>query len=160
MLNKLGKIALAVALFGSGIGIGTVVVSQANGSVTINTPGSANDPVVTKSYVDEAIRKLAENGIGGGGSGTVTELKIVSLKDGERLVVTSGTEVILRSGKAEIFSDSVEGASDLTDGEDLRPGKTAPRNHLLLFPRDNRGIKAQGSAIALVRGSYSILPAE
>jgi hypothetical protein len=158
MLNKLGKIALAVALFGSGLGIGTVVVTQAEGSVGINAPGSANDPVVTKSYVDEAIRKLAAGGIDVGGG--QAELKIVTLKDGERLVVGGGAEVILRSGKAEIFSDSPEGASDLTDGEDLRPGKAAPRNHLLLFPRDNRGIKAQGSAIALVRGPHSILPPE
>lgn len=156
MLNKVGKIALAVALFGSGLGIGTMVVSQADGSVNNKTPGSANDPIVTKSYVDEAIRKLAAGGAGGGEAA----LKIVSMKDGERLVVSGGTEVILRSGKAEVISGDPEGASDLTEGADLRPGSAVPRNHLLLFPRDNRGIRAQGSAIVLVRGAYTHWPAE
>lgn len=155
MLTKLGKIALAAVLFGSGLGIGTVVVSQADGSVNNNAPGSANDPIVTKSYVDEAIRKIAGS-VGGGGA----ELAIVTLNNGERLVVAGGTEVILRSGKAEVISGDGEGASDLTAGEDLRPGRAVQKNHLLLFPRDNRGIKAQGSAIVLVRGGYTIWPAE
>lgn len=157
MLNKLGKIALAVALFGSGLGIGSIVVSQANGSVNNNLPGSANDPIVTKSYVDEAIRKLAG---GGGGGSAESALKVVSLKDGERLVVSGGTEVVLRSGKAVVISGDTEGAADLTEGADLRPDKAVPKNHLLLFPRDNRGIMAQGSAIVLVRGAHSIWPAE
>jgi len=155
MIRNLGKIALAAALFGSGLGIGTVVVSQADGLITTNAPGSANDPIVTKSYVDEAIRKAAGN-FGGGQAA----LAIVTLNNGERLVVSGGTEVILRSGKAEVISDDGEGASDLTAGEDLRPGKAVQKNHLLLFPRDNRGIKAQGSAIVLVRGGYTIWPAE
>lgn len=157
MMGKLGKIALAVALFGSGLGIGTIVVSQANGSINNKSPGSANDPIVTKSYVDEAIRKLAAGGVGGGGQ---AELSVVSLREGDRLVANGGTEVILRSGKAVVISDIDEGASDLTDGADLRPGREVPRNHLLLFPRDNRGIQAQGNVIVLVRGAHSIFPPE
>lgn len=156
MMGKLGKIVLAVALFGGGLGIGTMVVSQANGSVNNQMPGSANDPIVTKSYVDEAIRKLGASGIGGGQA----DLNVLTLNDGERLVVNGGTEIILRTGKAVVISDSAEGASDLTDGVDLRPDRDVPRNHLLLFPRDNRGIKAQGNVIVLVRGAYSIHPAE
>lgn len=160
MVNKLGKIALAVALFGSGLGIGTIVVSQAEGSVSNTAPGSANDPIVTKSYVDEAIRKIVVGGTGTGAVSADTALKVVSLKDGERLVVGAGAEVILRSGKAEVISGDPDGASDLTDGLDLKPGSAVPKNHLLLYPRENRGIKSQGSSIVLVRGSYSIWPAE
>ena len=164
ILKVLGKIALAVALFGSGLGIGTVITSGADGLVNPNAPGTANDPIVTKSYVDEAVKTLAGQVPSGGGSATNSnKLIIVDVKPGQILAAGEGTEFIVRAGKAIAFSNTADGISDMTDGKDLKPGTTIPLNHLLLFPREGRGIQpakdAKASVVVMVRGAYSHLDA-
>lgn len=130
-------------------------------------PGSDLDPLVSKSYVDDAIARLAATldaitlpGEDPSDPPTVSiGLKVVTVAKGESLIAYEGTEFILRSGQATVIGSAAGGIPDLTAGKDL-PDKTAvPANHLLLFPRsDQRGIKAVTNIIVMVRGEYSIQP--
>lgn len=156
---QLAIILTAVALF-TGLWIG-----HGNAASLAAAPGSDQDPLVSKSYVDEAINKLAaklEN-IGPGEPGTPptagVSLRVVQVAAGGRLIAYEGTEFILRSGNATAIGSAAGGIPDLTAGKDLANNVAVPANHLLLFPRsDQRGIKANTSIIVMVRGEYSIEP--
>lgn len=116
-----------------------------------DTPGSEDDPVVTKSYVDSQIAQI-ENG--GGSSSTYNA---VQLNAGQRLIGKEGTELILRSGEATAIDNGANGVSDLTGGADLMTGYYVVQNHLLLIPRnDGRGIQATTEIWVMVRGGYTI----
>lgn len=132
------------------------------------TPGTTDDPVVTKSYVDQQIQQ-ALNGGGGGNTNPTNptqpsqgadEVKNVALKPGKILIADVGTEFIVRSGNAVIYTEVASGVADLTDGKDLLNGETAPKNHLLSFPREGRGIQVKegqtSNLIVMVRGGYTI----
>ena len=142
------------------------------------TPGSADDPVVTKSYVDAKVAALVKaeldklsgggtgtgsSGSGGstpGGSGTMAPLEVVTVPLGKSIIVKAGGELIVRAGTAVAVSSDANGLSDMTDGKDIAPGKPVGNNHLILFPRDGRGIKhdpkSKAELIVLVRGGYEL----
>lgn len=150
------------------IGIGSILSVKVNSAST--TPGTTDDPVVTKSYVDQQIQQA----LGGGGGATnptpapapanpvqsTSEVKNVSLQVGKILIADAGTEFIVRSGNAVIYSEDTNGVADLTAGLDLLNGQAAPKNHLLSFPRDGRGIQVKpgqtSGLIVMVRGGYTI----
>ncbi|WP_051217264.1 hypothetical protein [Paenibacillus assamensis] len=140
-------------------------------------PGNSQDPLVTKSYVDKQIQELKEDlGKGSNGSGTTggtkpseetnkpeaedESLKIVTIKSGQMLVGKAGAEFVVRAGKSTVYSSDASGVSDLTDGKDLTNGMTVANNHLLLFPRDGRGITAsetpKNQVVVAVRGGYEV----
>ena len=66
----------------------------------------------------------------------------------------------MRSGNAVIYTEVASGVADLTDGKDLLNGQVAPKNHLLSFPREGRGIQVKegqtSNLIVMVRGGYTI----
>lgn len=161
------KVSLAALAIGVGVWVGAVYNDTAIGAGT-SQPGTADDPVVTKSYVDQQIQKAlgggastspgastGNNGSTGTGStggsstdpglpplasGAADAVEIVTVKPGQQLLGKSGAEFIVRSGKAVVVSEGTNGVADLTDGVDLTNGQAAPTNHLLSFPRDGRGI--------------------
>ncbi len=122
----------------------------------------AEDPIVTKSYVDKAIEraiedygKKHESGEENAAQGYTFE--VVRMKAGEKLVCGEGTEIIVRSGKASAIDNGSDGVSDITSGKDLMSGDSAAQNHLLVVPRnDGRGIKASGEVYIMVKGEYAI----
>lgn len=138
-----------------------VVHSTAKADST-STPGSADDPVVTKSYVDRKVAEVAQNAGGGGtvtgGNGAMAPLEVVTIPTGKSIIVKAGGELIVRTGKAIAVSPDTNGLSDMTDGLDIAPGKPVGNNHLILFPRDGRGVKqdpkTKAELIVLVRGGY------
>ena len=73
----------------------------------------------------------------------------------------AGTEFVVRTnGRTTIVSTDGNGVPDLTDGKDLPNGVVAPPNHLLQFPREGRGVKADDGVkevIISVRGSYTVI---
>lgn len=168
-MKRIGKLALTVALFGSGIWIGSTMVTKAD-SVS-SQPGTIDDPLVTKGYVDSQISSLVETQIeeyleknGGTSSATSSSLEVITLSPGDTLYADEGTELILRVGKAYAVSNDANGIPDVTEGTNLEAGAEIPRDHLLLFPREGRGIRADetenNSVIVMAVGSYMHLDAD
>lgn len=185
------KVSLAALAIGVGVWVGSVYSNTATGAGTIQ-PGTADDPVVTKSYVDQQIQKALGGGISSGtgnagneastgnnpsssanagsagsptelpplASGASEALEIVIVKPGQQLIGSTGTEFVVRSGKAVIISEGTNGVADLTDGVDLINGQAAPTNHLLTIPKEGRGIQVvegnKYSLTVMVRGGYTL----
>lgn len=155
-------------------------------SDTAPEPGSEADPLISRSYVDGSIGKQAQElqqmrqkyeeqlalqaqtiqtlqqevealKTAGPGSGT-GEFSVVVLEAGQVLVTGSGTEVVVRSGKAIAVKGSKgTNLTDATSAKDLANGGAATLNHLLLsFFDDGRGLKAQAKTTLLVRGPYKV----
>lgn len=105
-----------------------------------SVPGSPDDPVVTKSYVDS---KLAYS--------------VLHMQKDQRLIGGEGTEIIVRSGEVKAIDNGKDGVSDITGGNDLKSGAICKTNHLLLVPRsDGRGITAATEAYIMIRGPYTL----
>jgi len=153
---------VAVVLVGAGVWVGVNFASPLEAESNALTPGSVEDPVVTKSYVDEQLAKLGGGTPGGGTTTPVadTALEVVTVPAGKTLMAGQGTEVIVRVGKAIAYSSDASGIADLTGGTDLTKGKAVPTNHLLLFPREGRGIlpdpNQKNGLTVLVKGKYSL----
>ncbi|MBU5440962.1 hypothetical protein [Paenibacillus sp. MSJ-34] len=171
------KFFLIATVLGVGILAGSVLSTSADGVASGGSPGSADDPVVTKSYVDQQIQKALNGGLpvsnngnegqgsesgqtGDAGQSASKELQIVDVKVGEKLIAKAGTEFIVRAGKAVVHSPDENGISDLTDGKDIKNGQAVTNNHLLLFPRDGRGVMPdpgqKNGLTVMVRGNYEI----
>ncbi len=84
----------------------------------------------------------------------------IEAKKGQKVVLGSGAEIILRAGKAIVVAGvNGDGLADITVGHDLRQGDEAPAQHLLLSSRnDGRALKitSEGTAYLLVKGDYKI----
>ncbi len=157
MLKLVKRAILPTIFIGIGLLIGTMMSTSANtGLINPNQPGSVNDPIVTKSYVDQV---LADLGLDSGSASGDSVLDVVELRTGQSLTAFEGTEFIVRNGKAISYSQTTDGIPNLTTGQDIKGGEPIPNNHLLLFPRnDNRGIRhgdaASVSIWVMIRGSY------
>ena len=138
-------------------------------------PGSADDPLVSKSYVDSIISSLKdrifdledsvemleddvedlEPGAGVPASGP--SWTVFQVAAGKKLLGGEGTEIVLRSGTATALDNGADGISDLTSGSDLKTGTAVSKNHLLIVPReDGRGISCASSCWVMVLGDYTI----
>ncbi|MCL2158224.1 MAG: hypothetical protein FWH48_07380 [Oscillospiraceae bacterium] len=124
--------------------------------------GSADDPLVTLSYINKVLKPSLEELISKSNASTSSSSYVVlELSKGKKLRVKEGTlELVVRPGGAAVVisEDSAQGIADLTTGEELLNGQSLPINHSLLIPRnDGRGI-AITSAVAyvMVRGDYEI----
>lgn len=153
--------------------------------------GSAEDPLVSKSYVDDKISQvlevlgnnsnsssasisqeerdklkaeiIAELGASKedltGGSVPVENNSYVPVyvKVGQTILGGEGTEMILRSGKAEIYITGVAGIVNATTGKEMTNGSKASWNNIMIIPRnDGRGFKVTEAAWFLVKGDYEI----
>lgn len=122
----------------------------------IKEPGSENDPLVTKSYVDKVFLNIKQY-IDSKSSGS-SNLEVVYLDKGQVALGEKGTEMILRSGIASVVDSAGGGLADVTSGNDLTKGSAVLQNHLLIVPRDDgRGLRAENNnVVLLVRGNYTI----
>lgn len=141
--------------------------------------GSANDPLVTKSYVDSQIAAISSGGSLSKLESTVkaqeeminvltqemNELKkqgsssytVVTVPEGSSITGMQGTEIIVRSGSGLVLASDGGGLQDMTEGTDLLGGSEVPKYHLVIIPReDGRGIYATKDLIVMVRGGYNI----
>lgn len=176
------KVVAAAILIGGGVWAGSLLNTTAEGAGVTNQPGTADDPVVTKSYVDQQIRQALNGGVpttpakdnaskdntgaetkpstSQAGTSTASKLEVITVKPGQKLMAAGGTEFIVRIGQAVVYTADANGISDLTDGVDVAPGASVANNHLLLFPRDGRGLAvkegAAGGLTVMVRGSYEL----
>lgn len=123
-------------------------------------PAFANngDPLVSLSYLNKRLEQIESKFQGSTPStGGASNLEVVNLEAGDKLIVAQGTEMIPRTGSVTAIAGTSGGLSDITKGANLAQGNKAPIDHLLIAPRsDGRGLKANTKAIVLVRGSYSV----
>jgi len=136
-------------------------------SARAEEPGSAADPLVSKSYVDAAIanalnsaapaqldldRPQEQAPVSGGA------FKPVSLSAGQILIGEEGTELILRSGKAAAYHQGTDGIVNITSGTEVFLGGAIERNNLIIIPRaDGRGVQVFEDSWLIVKGGYHIL---
>ncbi len=135
-------------------------------TVVLAEPGSTDDPLVSKAYIDTVLipeikqfveNKIGEVNAGGGGAVSGDTFKVVEVAAGQEMVCSAGTELILRMGKANIIATEKGGLADTTAGFDLQNGTSMPANHLLIVPvADGRGIKATEKVLVMVKGGYEI----
>lgn len=159
------KLTLSVVVVGVALWVGLKLPTMAEGDNPSVTPGSINDPVVTKSYIDQQVAGLVKAEIakqaGGQSDQGGQKVEVVTVPVGKFLIAADGAEFIVRAGKAVVYSADSNGISDLTDGVDITNGKPVPSNHLILFPRGGRGVTpAPGQTTGLtvmVRGKYELL---
>jgi hypothetical protein len=156
------------AVFIAAAGFGLYKTVYADTSTV--TPGSTEDPIVTKSYVDQKIAELLKQESGGNvgnpesgdksGNAGSNALEVVTVPFGKKIMVNAGGELVVRVGKAVAYSPDPNGLSDLTAGTDIPTGKAVPTNHLILFPRDGRGVEPdpnqKNGLTVLVRGGYKL----
>ena len=127
-------------------------------------PGSATDPLITLSYLNETFmgqimdrvdQKIAQRNSGLGQSGV--EFAVVTLSKGQVLTGDIGCEVMLRVGSATCVAASTPGLVDETSGSTLSGGGALAANHLYMMTVENRGVKAGADTVKLlVRGTYTI----
>ncbi len=118
------------------LGLSLVLLGAA---VIYASPGTSSDPLVSLSYLQK-----------------VSKFNVITVKAGKTLIGKEGTEIVLRSGSSTIYSPVQFGVSDVTAGKDLLNGQSVPQNHLLIIPRDGRGIKAVTESVFMIKGEYTI----
>jgi hypothetical protein len=117
---------------------------NANQAAANAAAGSADDPLISLSYLNSA-----------------TSYTVVELKQGQKLRAKSNSlEIILRQGGTAVVISPFknQGIADLTAGVELQNGEKLPVNHALLIPRaDGRGISVTSDiAYIMARGDYEI----
>jgi len=174
-----------------GMGLASVVLAGSifstafAGSNGTSEPGSIDDPVVTKSYVDQQVSQLLEifnqqpskpddsnNNTGSNGSDTdttqpvaVAPIIVEELTAGDILVGKAGAEIIVRNGNVVVYGPGDNGVPDVTGGADIAVGAKVPLNHQLIIPRDDgRGVQvkadSKGTTYIMVRGRYEVIEAQ
>lgn len=82
----------------------------------------------------------------------------VEVPVGKTVLLSGGSEVIVRSGKTAAIAGTYGGLADVTTGVDLKGGAAVVNQHLLIASRtDGRGLKINvQTAYLLIRGGYSV----
>ena len=142
-------------------------------------PGTAADPVVSKSYMDaqidilktqistlqQQVDKLEASGGSGTPSTPVTpsqpaeapKFEVVKVDAGKSVIGSASTEIILRSGTATAIAGASGGVSDVTEGVDLSQDTAVTKNHLLIIPVDDgRGIRCTSLCYVMIKGDYTL----
>jgi|YelNatPaOPRAMG01_1025707.scaffolds.fasta_scaffold00751_29 hypothetical protein len=135
---KKGLALFLIAVFTFGL---VLFVGQA--TAQSDGPGSADDPLITKSYLDQFLIP-----------------QVLELKAGQAIIGQAGTQFVVRVGSTYCLADPATtkgGIADLTGGVDIKHMEPVPLNHHLVIPRsDGRGLLAQTDVVLLVWGQYQI----
>ena len=107
-------------------------------------PGTEEDPLVTKSYLENIMAQE-------------TKFKVVDVPAGRSVICSAGTEMILRMGTCSVIGTQKGGVSDVTMGYDLANGTSVQGNHLLIVPLDDgRGVRTATNCLIMIKGGYTI----
>ncbi|WP_433582168.1 hypothetical protein [Paenibacillus amylolyticus] len=114
------KVSLAALAIGVGVWIGSVYSNTAIGAGT-SQPGTADDPVVTKSYVDQQIQQALSGKIptGGGSTNTGTD----SNAGNGNNTGSTGTGNSGSTGGDTSLPPLVSGASEAVEIVTVKPGQ-------------------------------------
>ncbi|MGW8443732.1 hypothetical protein ACWGXJ_22745 [Paenibacillus sp. S33] len=109
------KVSLAAVLLGGGIVAGSLMNNSVNGASSSGQPGTADDPVVTKSYVDQKIAQA----IKGGGTASSTSSKATS----STAPATNATSNTTASGTSGSGKTSTQEQTEALKVVDVKPGQ-------------------------------------
>ncbi|WP_312369331.1 hypothetical protein [Lachnoclostridium sp.] len=111
-------------------------------------PGSAGDPLITQSYLEQRLREVS-----GGNSGQ-NGFQKVNISKGKSLYLNEGTECIIYSGGATVLGNM--GFINATSGTLAKKSSSAKLYHQYISPSNASGMKATANSIIYVKGSYSM----
>ena len=94
-----------------------VCLFLAGASVMAQNPGTAGDPLVSKSYIDHFLR-----------------FRSIVLPANAEIKPESGAMIVVRSGQLRLEAPKGKSVIDLTAGREIDGGKDLPLNHLLIIP--------------------------
>ncbi|MDA3845512.1 MAG: hypothetical protein PF505_03070 [Vallitaleaceae bacterium] len=173
--KKLGLLLVGIFILGVVIG-GAYNFGQIKAAST--TPGTIDDPLVSKSYVDSVVASVEGPDVATitaqvlatidtttvtdstpqVSEGTSSIFEVVFVSAGQTIIGNESTEIILRSGAAKAIANmDGNGLSDVTSGVDIGQDVSVSLNHLLIVPRsDGRGLKVSADAYLMVKGTYVI----
>ncbi|WDZ59341.1 hypothetical protein [Paenibacillus polymyxa] len=109
------KVSLAAVLLGGGIVAGSLMNNSVNGASSSGQPGTADDPVVTKSYVDQKIAQA----IKGGTPASNTSSKTTS----STTPTTNATSNTTASGASGAGKTSTPEQTEALKVVDVKPGQ-------------------------------------
>ncbi|MGG1939122.1 hypothetical protein ABFY57_05170 [Paenibacillus polymyxa] len=110
------KVSLAAVLLGGGIVAGSLMNNSVNGASSSGQPGTADDPVVTKSYVDQKIAQA----IKGGGTASSTSSKTTNSTAPATNTTASNTT---SSGTSNAAKSSTVEQTEALKVVDVKPGQ-------------------------------------
>jgi hypothetical protein len=154
----------------AGAALALIIGTLSTGAAAPAEPGSDEDPVVTRSYVEQVKQEILQQIKSQPGTQTSTpapstggqgaKLIVEKVPEGKTIIGYAGTEFIVRTGKVVAHTPAGEGYGlpDLTEGTNILRSETVPANHHLLLPRDDgRGLKVvKGPADIMIKGEYVI----
>lgn len=141
-------------------------------------PGSAEDPLISKSYLEQRLASFETNNnidVSDEIINLIVEdvTKAVLLQTpnsnghtytpvnamvGQVIIGDEGTEIILRSGGALVYTEVENGLINVTTGEELFNGDRIEVNNNIIVPRnDGRGMLVTSDSWFIIKGGYTIL---
>ena len=147
-MPKMKKIAIVLVI----VIIGSVGLFKAGvlvGAAGEAKPGSVNDPLITKSYLESYISSLGLSG----DSKTSGYSKVV-LKKGATLIGAEGTEIMLYFGSANAYAKN-EKLVNLTMGEACDDGMTLGKFCVYMCPDKSAGFVAVSDVVVYIKGTYT-----
>ena len=127
--------------------------------------GSEEDPLITKSYLDEVLQPELEqrfeteleNAISAVESEKSGDFVVITLYKGQTVTCGVGCEVMLRIGSAEAKGVDYPVLVDTTKGESVASGTSMVTNHLYMVTIAGNGFKAKAdNTKLLIKGVYTI----
>ncbi len=109
-----------------------IVLVLAAAAVMGQNPGTAGDPLVSKSYIDHFLR-----------------FRAVVLPENSELKPETGAMFVVRSGQLRIEAAAGLAIIDLTAGREISGSTDLPHNHLLMIPEGGIILKARKQTIMM-----------
>lgn len=133
-------------LLAAGMAVGLLIAAFYGGTrvgAAQNVPGSAYDPLITQSYLEERLSETESIGF-----------RKVSLAKNKTLLLEAGGQVLVLTGTASSVGSG--GIVDMTEGVLLEKGLSVMKYHLCMAPETGSGIKATTACTVYVTGSYNV----
>ncbi len=127
--------------------------------------GSKDDPLITKSYLDEVLqpqlekdfRAEMEEALANVETASGEDFVVITLTNGQTVTCGVGCEVMLRIGSASALGPDFPVLVDTTSGESVSDGSAMKANHLYMVTIKGNGFKATaGTTKLLIKGDYTI----
>ena len=126
--------------------------------------GSAEDPLIAKSYLDSVVRPELENSLKTELNDAVSDMRsgsgdfsLLVLSKGQRVRCEIGCEILPRLGSAVASGTSSPVLVDTTAGGTVGDGTALKANHLYLVSIADNGFKATAdNTYVLISGGYVV----